>query len=238
MASIPNGCILLARKIQDSDIWDKPDNWLKIWIYILLNVSHSDKKYPRGTYYFRFEWIAKDCHTTYNATRRCVEWLRHASQLATQKATHGIIITVLNYKEYQDLQNYKSQTESHAQIQTEARQKPDRSHNISNNGKNEKNVKNTNRQPPVAGVKEVMEIFYKINPTLNWANKTQRSAIEEMVKKFTLEKTIKLAEYAVSVQGQPFSPTITTPWQLKEKAAALIAHWNKGQNKKTGLNVT
>ena len=79
-------------------------------------------------------------------------------------------------------------------------------------------------------VKQIMDIFYRINPTLQWGNKTQRSACSEMVSKFGLEKTLKLTEYAVSIQGQPFSPTITTPYQLKEKAAALIAYYQKNNS--------
>ena len=79
-------------------------------------------------------------------------------------------------------------------------------------------------------IKPIMDIFYKINPTLNWGNKTQRKAVEEMIQKFGLEKTKGLAEYAVSIQGQPFSPTITTPYQLKEKASALIAFYQKQNN--------
>lgn len=81
-------------------------------------------------------------------------------------------------------------------------------------------------------IQQVMEVFYKINPTLNWGNKTQRKAIAEMIQKFTFEKTKGLAEYAVSIQGLPFSPTITTPYQLKEKASALIVYHQKELNSK------
>lgn len=106
---------------------------------------------------------------------------------------------------------------------------PKKIHTITTTTKDNITKDNTVQPPASAEVKQVMDIFYKVNPTLNWGNKTQRLAVEEMISKFTLEKTIKLAEYAISIQGQPFSPTITTPWQLKEKAAALIAHWKRGE---------
>ena len=81
-----------------------------------------------------------------------------------------------------------------------------------------------------------MEIFYKINPTLNWGNKTQRNACQEMIKRFGLEKTLKLAEYATSIQGQPFSPTVTTPYQLKEKVTQVISYFQKqSQNNKPNI---
>lgn len=123
------GWISIHRKIQESEIWDKPHEWLKIWLYILLNVSYEDKRYPRGTYYFRYEWIAKANKTTYDQVRRCVEYLKISHSIATQKATHGIIITVLNFAKYQDLSNQ----ESHEEKQNQAIQKPNRSHNTSNN---------------------------------------------------------------------------------------------------------
>ena len=34
------GAIQIARSIQDSDIWNKPSDWLKIWMYILMYVNH------------------------------------------------------------------------------------------------------------------------------------------------------------------------------------------------------
>ena len=48
-----------------------------------------------------------------------------------------MIITVLNYNTYQNLDNYKS----HNKSQTEATQKPHRSHTINKYGKNDKNKK-------------------------------------------------------------------------------------------------
>lgn len=41
---IPGGCILIARKIIESEIWDKPPLYLKVWTYLLLKAQHSDYK--------------------------------------------------------------------------------------------------------------------------------------------------------------------------------------------------
>jgi len=79
----------------------------------------------------------------------------------------------------------------------------------------------------------IFEIFQKINPTINYGNKTQRSAVTEMIKKMGFEKTRDSALYAVLVQGQPYSPTITTPYQLKEKLSSLIAYYTKEKNKQS-----
>jgi hypothetical protein len=83
-------------------------------------------------------------------------------------------------------------------------------------------------------INKIFDIFYKINPNLKWGNTTQRKAVEEMIKQHGEEKITKMAQYAVSIHGQPFSPTITTPYQLQLKMSELVAYWKKqeGQHPK------
>lgn len=83
-------------------------------------------------------------------------------------------------------------------------------------------------------IQAVMDIFYKINPALPFGNKTQRKAVTEMFDLWGQEKTAKMAEYAISLFGVAFAPTITTPYQLKLKSAELAGHWQK----KSKPNVT
>ena len=80
------------------------------------------------------------------------------------------------------------------------------------------------------GVKELMDIFYKINPTLNWGNKTTRKACSDLINKSGLDGAKKLCEYAVSVQGEKYAPTIVTPYQLWTKLSELKIYYDK-QNK-------
>lgn len=81
-------------------------------------------------------------------------------------------------------------------------------------------------------ITEIFEIFQKINPTINYGNKTQRLAVSEMIKKIGFQKTKDSALYAVSIQSQQYAPTITTPYQLKTKLGDLIAYHSKEKNKK------
>jgi len=72
-------------------------------------------------------------------------------------------------------------------------------------------------------VQELFNFFYKnINPNINFANKTDRQAAEWLINKYSYEKVLAATRYALSVQSQKYAPTITTPYQLKEKMAALI----------------
>lgn len=77
------------------------------------------------------------------------------------------------------------------------------------------------KKQEIPGIGEVMNIFYKVNPTLNWGNKTYRASAELMIKKFGLSNTKTLAELAISVMGKPYAPTITNPYELKEKLLKL-----------------
>lgn len=84
----------------------------------------------------------------------------------------------------------------------------------------------------VAGgqVNEIMDIFSKINPTLNWGNKTIRNAAADLIRQFGLGETKSMAEAAVSIQGQSYAPTVTTPWELKEKLAKVKAFFDRQKN--------
>ncbi len=81
---------------------------------------------------------------------------------------------------------------------------------------------------PKDEVNKIFDVFFdSINPNINYANITNRKAVKFMIKKFGLEKVINTAKYAISVQGKKFAPTITTPYQLKEKMSALIIYYKR-----------
>ena len=106
--------------------------------------------------------------------------------------------------------------------------------NIINTIDNKYELTNTkDLQPEVAehdSINRLFDILYRVNPTLNYGNKSQRAAAQTLIGKFGLEKTIKLAEAAVFCAGQKFAPVITTPYQLKEKLAQLINYIKKEQS--------
>ena len=124
---IEGGAILIARQVFESEIFMfKPSIWFKIWVYILGNVFWKDKgRLKRGQGYFTYQRIMDDCDATRDQVKHCLEFLRleEAPMIATRKAPHGMVVTVLNYDRYQSVDAYKSPTKS----PTEALQKPDRS---------------------------------------------------------------------------------------------------------------
>jgi hypothetical protein len=70
-------------------------------------------------------------------------------------------------------------------------------------------------------VNQIMDIFYKINPSLNYGNRTQREAVNWGLKKWGLNEMLRMVEYAVSIQGRDYAPVITTPLEFKNKIAKV-----------------
>jgi len=83
-------------------------------------------------------------------------------------------------------------------------------------------------------IQEIFNLFYKINPTINFGNKTQRKAAEDMIKSFGPEKTINTAKFAISVQGNRYAPTITTPLELKNNMGKLLVFNKREQSPSKG----
>jgi len=79
-------------------------------------------------------------------------------------------------------------------------------------------------------INKVFDVFYEINPTINYGNKTSRKAAEWMIHKWGVDAVISMAEYACSIHGKPYAPTVTTPYQLKEKISTIKAYKEKQEN--------
>jgi len=239
------GYICLARAIQDSEIWEKPSDWLKIWVYILMEVKWEDsKRFKRGSNFFKYENIAKSTGATYFMVVRCMEWLKLATQITTQKATRGIVITIVNYDKYQNVETYQSNTESNAESNSKATQvqlkrnasartitKEIRKKEIRNKTKDTNTpivVLDEKEQSIGNEINQIIEIFYKSNnPTINFANKAIRNAAQSLIEEFGFEKTLSIALYATRIQGKEYAPTIGDPLQLKKKIANVAAFKQK-----------
>lgn len=142
------GATIWARQTIDSDIfyW-KPDKWFKIWFFIVNKVNHTDNKlFKRGENLTTYKEIQNATKATKDQVDKFIRWAKEESMLTTRKTTRGMIISVLNYDKYQDLNHYRDDTES----ETKAKQKRNRSDTITNNDKNVKNDNNKeiNKEKP------------------------------------------------------------------------------------------
>ena len=149
-----NWAIQVSRGLLQSDIWRKPSDWTKIWLYLLCTVNFKDNNdFKRGENLYRYEIVALECWVSYNTVVKCMKYLKLATQVQLRKTTRGAIISVINYDKYQDLSNYGN---------TEATQKQ-LSGNIGTNTITEewKNVRKEKRNNTYT---ESFEIFWKEYP--------------------------------------------------------------------------
>lgn len=81
------------------------------------------------------------------------------------------------------------------------------------------------------GVQDVMKAFYEFNPTLNFANTTQRKAGAELIEKFGLERVLKVIDFVKQTRGMTYAPRIANPLQLRDKWTDLETFGMGLQNK-------
>lgn len=164
---IPGGYILLSRKIIESEIWEKPPLYMKVWIYILSKVQHKPyKNLDRGQTFISIPEIIEACSykvgfrvekPTKKQIFGILEWLRNpyegvnegnngGGMIATTKVTHGMLLEVLNYSFYQDPKNYEGNTEGSMKVTTNEQRRERQGNNNNKNDKNDKNVKNDNKE--------------------------------------------------------------------------------------------
>ncbi len=81
-------------------------------------------------------------------------------------------------------------------------------------------------------IAQIFKIFEQVNPTINYGNKTNRKSVVSMIKRFSFARLVRIAEYAVEVQGKKYAPSITTPYQLETKLGALMVYYKRENNNK------
>lgn len=157
---IDGGYIMLARRLIESEIFQKPPLYLKVWIYLLARAQHDDyKKLKRGQLStsipeiqeavswkvgFRTETPSK------NQIFRIINWLRNPDEahddrnddrnmIETTKATHSMLITISNYGVYQDSKNYERNANDSMTETTKVLRPKREANNINKNVNNDKN---------------------------------------------------------------------------------------------------
>lgn len=167
---IPGGCILLARRVIESEIWAKPPLYFKVWAFLLASAQHSDyKSLRRGQLSISMPDIREAVKWKVGArTERpkieqiyqIIDWLRKpngggneakskATMITTTKATQCLLITIDNYGFYQTLANYESNAESSDEKPAKPTRRESQPRNINKNvnNDNKKDIKTPSRQP-------------------------------------------------------------------------------------------
>lgn len=224
------GFFLITRGFLQSDLWlYKPDSWSKIWIYIIERVNWEDgKKLKRGEGYFNFAQEYKNIGMgiTPSKIKSAVRYFKENAMIATTKTTRGMFIKVLNYDKYQTLSNHITTSPTTTQQLHNNFKTTTISKDNKDNKRNKSNTSNASVAEP-QGVQDILKVFYEINPTLQFGNKTQRKACVDLINRFTLPEAKRMAQAVISVQGKPYAPTATTPWAMWNKLADFKVYFDK-----------
>ena len=119
---IQGGFILIARKLAGNFLMGKPALWLKLWVWMLLQARFRDSNgLKRGQFITTIDQMcdAMAHQIGYRKKRPSRDEIRSAYEafaktlmITTTKTTRGMIITILNYDEYQNPKNYEAHSEA------------------------------------------------------------------------------------------------------------------------------
>jgi hypothetical protein len=89
-------------------------------------------------------------------------------------------------------------------------------------------------------INKIIELFKPINPSYKqlFSNKTERAALERMIKEHGEEKIINTIELLPRIISKPYAPRITTPYQLEKKLGEAIAFINQEKGRKNSKELT
>lgn len=153
-----SGAFIISRSLFESEIWFKPHEYLKIWLYLIGKANHKGRKYggyfcDRGQYFCDCEELRNQLKyyigyrkRTYNDSymKTLVKYLRDSHMITTLKQPRGLLITITNYDSYQNLTNYEKSSGESNERTMEAPEELKGITSINKNYKNEKNDKNSN----------------------------------------------------------------------------------------------
>ena len=155
-----NGWIKLHRKLLDNPVVMKDSDHLAVWIYLLLNASHTE--YPvlfggkkislkAGQLITGRKSIASTLGISESKVRRILDLFEIDQQIDRQRSNKNSLVSILNWDKYQIFDQ---------QIDQQPTNKRPTSDQQATTNKNNKNIKN---------IKECKEIIYSDVPELNEA---------------------------------------------------------------------
>lgn len=153
-----NGWIKLHRKLLDNPVVMKDSDHLAVWIYLLLNASHTE--YPvlfggkkislkAGQLITGRKSIASTLGISESKVRRILDLFEIDQQIDRQRSNKNSLVSILNWDKYQIFDQQIDQQATN--------NRPTSDQQVTTN-KNNKNIKN---------IKECKEIIYSDVPELN-----------------------------------------------------------------------
>lgn len=156
------GWISLHRKLMESEIWEKPPLYMKVWVFLLLSAQHKQYKGLKPGQVLTsipeiiegVSWMvgARRERPTKDQVFQVLQFLRGkamkskrspdesndgTAMITTTRATHKMLVTICNYGLYQDRNKDESNDESNDDAPANTPRKQRAPDNINNNDNND-----------------------------------------------------------------------------------------------------
>lgn len=157
--------------------WFKNKNTLIVFLWLLIEANVSDHEFEheiihRGEVATSFRNIGISTGLTIQEVRTAILHLKSTGEITSRSCNRYQVISITNYRQYQDIQHAKQQRTQQA-INRQSTRNQQQYKNI----KNDKNVKNippkspTGGQTPSVGIPEMYKDQFKtIDEYLAWRN--------------------------------------------------------------------
>jgi hypothetical protein len=171
------GCILLSRSLLNSAVFQN-EKWLKVWVWCLAKANHKKQMVPittgkgqtvveidRGQFIFGRHKASESLKMNPSTVRNIMDKLEKLQNIAMQKDTHYTIVTICNYEDYQNLENYKGQAKGQPKDnqRTTKGQPKDTNKNVKNdNNENNDKIKEYSLYGEFNNVKLIEENYQKL----------------------------------------------------------------------------
>lgn len=228
---------MLHRQITEWE-WYKDEKVSRVFIHLLLKANHKDGKWKgttvkRGQLVTGRKVLAVELDISEQNVRTALVKLKSTNEITIKTTTQYSIITINKFDEYNlvtnDLTN--NQPTTNQRLTT------------NNNVNNKDNVnKDTNTlqddDKSSYDINGLIKLFKPLNPSYEmlFANKTQRKALERLVKKHTYLKVEKMLKSLPDTVTKPYAPKITTPLQFEQKLGELVVFISQERNKNVTSN--
>lgn len=242
----------------------KKSSYVHLWIHLLLSVNHKKKEYmtngniiiiKEGQILTGRKQLSGETGIPEITIERILDLFEKEGQIEQQKTTKYRLITILNWKDYQERTTEKikkvskrvetgqqESSDNPLEIRSEKINKNDSDNKWTTNGqqmdtnKNVKNVRsNTIPEQSSKEIPEIIKAFEFINPACKrmYGHKGQRAACQNLIDEYGFERVISVVMKTLpKTNGQEFFPTITTPTNLMNKWASLEVAITRYRSKK------
>lgn len=230
-----NGWVKLHRKVLLSPVFED-ERVFKVWVYLLLRAAHQEQQImmpkrliliKEGQIFTGRLKLAQALKIPPSTIEGILTTLEKAGNIRQQKTTKYRLITIINWKEYQEVDSKA----------TAKRQQGD-------TYKNTKKIRTNTIHAPQDGadpkvVAEIIDLFKDVNPSYQrlFGMPPQRAAVERLLKAHGKEKLESMIKFLPKSNAAKYAPTITTPVQFEAKLGELIAWSNKQKDVKKPIVV-